>query len=45
MVQNFVEDLTQNLVVSIAAGLPAFKTAILPLDTTQTNFIWTRSVE
>jgi len=39
MVHNFVEQFTQNLAVSIAVGLPAFKTAFLPLDTTQTNFI------
>jgi hypothetical protein len=45
MVHNFVEKFTQNLVLSIAVGLPAFKTALLPLDTTQTNFIGTRSVE
>jgi len=45
MVQKFVKNLTQNLVVSIAVGLPAFKTAFLPLDTTQTNFIGMRSVE
>jgi hypothetical protein len=45
MVQNFVKNVTQKLVVSIAFGLPAFKTAFLPLDTTQTNFTGTRSVE